>query len=211
MLLDCSAVAKNKYIRHLQDADEVSHMGSRAAGASTLASSRSRASSLTHNEDNSDMANDDVDAMGAQYDLRGASLLVPGTSDHIRSGQYVTIELSEVDLSALAAKMTADNALLCAFSLLQHENKLSVLHFSVQRCGDYDGPIRAKDELIFQVLMIANVTPAPMLIISNRQTAFREFRAKPIYSESNLNCDKHKMERFLKVSYIYSTACSLSN
>jgi hypothetical protein len=28
---------------------------------------------------------------------------------------------------------------------------------------------------------------------------FRSFFAKPVYSESNLNCDKHKFERFLLV------------
>jgi hypothetical protein len=45
-------------------------------------------------------------------------------------------------------------------------------------------------------------------LVSLRQTAFREFRGKPIYSEANLNCDKHKMERFFKVP-TYLPTCSL--
>lgn len=63
----------------------------------------------------------------------------------------MTIELSGVDTQALRAKMSQQPCMVSAFSLLQHENKLSVLHFSLQRCGEYDGPIRCKDELIFQV------------------------------------------------------------
>eukprot|EP01041_Mallomonas_annulata_P001443 gene1443-2777_t len=105
------------------------------------------------------------------------------------------------------------------YSLLPYENKLSVLHFNITRfqpspmsssstssstaitpmnmdtdidiennnnittSGNNNGMceediIQGKDELIFQV-------------------GFRTFSARPVFSEANLNCDKHKMERFL--------------
>jgi hypothetical protein len=145
-----SAMAKNRYVRNLQDSDTMeSHQVRKASGASTAA--RSRASSLSAqavgDEGVAEMAGEDE---GAERDPP-SSLLVPGTDDHIKSEQYVTMELSGVDLGALALKSERGGAVLCAFSLLPHENKLSVLHFTLQRCGEYTGPIKSKDELVFQV------------------------------------------------------------
>lgn len=97
------------------------------------------------------------------------------------------------------------------FGLLKHEYRLSVLHSSIQRCGDATtsgqnstgeamltmkidsnggnnntdedeaGTIKSKEPLMFQV-------------------GFRRFIAKPVFSEANLNCDKHKFERYLQVN-----------
>ena len=74
--------------------------------------------------------------------------------------------------------------------MLTHENKVSVVHYSIQRTANYDGIIKSKDSLVFM-------------------SGFRTFRANPIFSESNLNCDKHKFERFLhpdrfSVATVYS-------
>lgn len=121
------------------------HQVRKASGASTA--TRSRTSSLSAQEGVVEMAGEDEETSPSYC----STLLVPGTDDHIRSEQYITVELSEVDLGALSVKSGKEGAVLCAFSLLPHENKLSVLHFSVQRCGSYDGLIKSKDELIFQV------------------------------------------------------------
>ena len=42
------------------------------------------------------------------------------------------------------------------------------------------------------------------------QMGFRMFSARPIFSEANLNCEKHKMERFFLVSScVVHRACFL--
>jgi pre-rRNA-processing protein TSR1 len=106
-----------------------------------------------------------------------SSFFVPGTDDgYVSTGQFMYIIIK--DLSANIIEILARDGFLTFFSLLTHENKLSVLHFSLQRTSNYEEPIKSKEDMIFQ-------------------TGFRSFKAKPIYSESNLNCDKHKLERFL--------------
>lgn len=84
--------------------------------------------------------------------------------------------LSEVPV--VVEQLLAEGRALSLLSLLRHENKASVLHFTIQRTQNYTEPIKSKDRVIMQV-------------------GFRRFPAKPIYSEANLNCDKHKMERYL--------------
>jgi len=123
---------------------------------------------------------------------------VPGSPSSIQSGQYVEIVIMGDAADAGWYERTRaemDQQSVCAaFSVLPHENKLSVLHFNVTRCDDpsdmsadamaMEGGkstqrvIRSKDELIFHA-------------------GFRTFKARPVFSESNLNCDKHKFERFL--------------
>ena len=94
---------------------------------------------------------------------------------YIAGDSYVEVTLGGVpigrDLGALSCAV--------AVGLLEHENKMSVLHFTIKRTCNYSDLIKSKEPLIFQ-------------------TGFRSFEAKPIFSESNLNCDKHKMERFLR-------------
>ena len=80
------------------------------------------------------------------------------------------------DVPSAVERVAADG--LSLFGLLRHENKASVLHFTIQRTANYTEPIKSKDRMIMQV-------------------GFRRFPARPIYSEANLNCDKHKMERYL--------------
>ncbi len=83
----------------------------------------------------------------------------------------LTLGQTERNFSALACVV--------AVGLLEHENKMSVMHFTVKRTGNYADLIKSKEPLVFQM-------------------GFRSFEAKPIFSESNLNCDKHRMERFLR-------------
>ena len=158
--------------------------------------------------------------------------LVPGTEDVVSSGQYIVMDIdfyqqqhggqaggSDVAVTTattIAACVTSklqQSGFLGIFSLLSHENKLSVVHCQVQRLNDEQGSshmdttsggndddddddddaakgqgigvggdgggmvIKSKEELVFQV-------------------GFRTFKARPVFSEANLNSDKHKFERF---------------
>ncbi|KAM1398258.1 hypothetical protein ACFX2I_015726 [Malus domestica] len=95
------------------------------------------------------------------------------------ASSYARLYISEVPTS-VASKlcMRAKTIPVIACGLLQHESKMSVLHFSIKKHDTYSAPIKSKDELIFHV-------------------GFRQFIARPIYSTDNMNSDKHKMERFL--------------
>lgn len=101
----------------------------------------------------------------------------------VPSGAYVTVTLEEVaakDYDALGPK-----ALLTAVTLLPHENKVSVLHMGLAQgtnCNvSQDVPVKSKDLLIFRC-------------------GWRTWTGRPIFSQNNLNCDKHKFERFLPQS-----------
>lgn len=113
-------------------------------------------------------------------------------------------------------RMQAGRSFAC-FGLLPHENKLSVLNFNIQRVGRYEEPIKGKEELVFVVSERAARTSRSWTFdaiscsdfgkfaLSLRlfwncvwQAGHRTFSTKPIYSEPNLNSDKHKMERFLQ-------------
>ena len=99
-----------------------------------------------------------------------------GAEEFVFPGQYVHLVvdgLSEAQTQQLAQMKSA-----AVFALHQHENRLSVLHFNLRRCGGFQEPIKAKEPLVFQA-------------------GFRSFTCNPIFSEANLNCDKHKLERFL--------------
>ncbi|KAL2472643.1 P-loop containing nucleoside triphosphate hydrolase superfamily protein [Forsythia ovata] len=100
-------------------------------------------------------------------------------SDCIPVGSYTRIHIKEVP-TGVASKlcMLAKIMPVISSGLLQHESKISVLHFSIRKHDTYDAPIKAKEELLFHV-------------------GFRQFLSRPIFSSDNINSDKHKMERFL--------------
>lgn len=64
-------------------------------------------------------------------------------------GRYVHIVMSGVSHRVVEHLRAA--GFLTWFSLLPHENKLSVLNFNVQRVAEYAEPIKSKEELIFMV------------------------------------------------------------
>ena len=171
-----SAVNHLKAIRHLQDSQKLE---SRATSVAASKASRSRASSFaTTGDDCVDMDGmEEMGSVGGATGSIGTPATIRGAEEFIPTGQYVSIVLSNVSPAVVEAYQT--QGFVALFSLLPHENKLSVLHFSVERCDGYDEPIKSKEELTFQV-------------------GFRTFTGRPIYSEINLNCDKHKMERFFK-------------
>ncbi|PPS00750.1 hypothetical protein GOBAR_AA19924 [Gossypium barbadense] len=102
-----------------------------------------------------------------------------GRDDCAPVGSFARFYIKEVPFhvaSKLCAASRTAPIVLCG--LLQHESKMSVLHFSIKKHDSYDAPIKSKEELIFHV-------------------GFRQFVARPIFSTDNINSDKHKMERFL--------------
>ncbi|XP_037665162.1 pre-rRNA-processing protein TSR1 homolog isoform X1 [Choloepus didactylus] len=90
-------------------------------------------------------------------------------------GWYVTIHVSEVPVSVV--EYFRQGAPLIAFSLLPHEQKMSVLNMVVNRHPGNTEPVKAKEELIFHC-------------------GFRRFRASPLFSQHTA-ADKHKFQRFL--------------
>ncbi|XP_004706929.1 pre-rRNA-processing protein TSR1 homolog isoform X2 [Echinops telfairi] len=90
-------------------------------------------------------------------------------------GWYVTLHVSEVPLPVV--EYFRQGAPLIAFSLLPHEQKMSVLNMVVSRHPGHKEPVKAKEELIFHC-------------------GFRRFRASPLFSQHTA-ADKHKFQRFL--------------
>ncbi|KAJ6594409.1 ribosome biogenesis protein tsr1 [Mycena capillaripes] len=96
----------------------------------------------------------------------------------VEPGTRVAVFLRGVPQEAASA------APVVLFALLQHEHKVSVLNFTVQRNTEYDGSVRSKDPLILCV--------GP-----------RRLRVNPVYSQHTRGGGKgannvHKFERFLR-------------
>ncbi|KAM0915889.1 hypothetical protein ACQ4PT_010544 [Festuca glaucescens] len=101
------------------------------------------------------------------------------SKDCARIGSYVMLHVKNVPTD-VASKLCdpSRRSPVVVSGLLQHESKISVLHFSIKKHDSYEAPIRSKETLIFNV-------------------GFRQFTARPLFSSDNINCNKHKMERFL--------------
>ncbi|KAH9058794.1 ribosome biogenesis protein tsr1 [Lactarius vividus] len=102
-------------------------------------------------------------------------------ADTISAGTRVTVHLKDVPRDA-AERMLGRP--LVAFSLLQHEHKKSVVHFTIQRNTEYEDSVRSKDPLILCV--------GP-----------RRLRVRPIYSQyaqagSRGVNNVHKFTRYLR-------------
>ncbi|XP_057956739.1 uncharacterized protein LOC131150170 isoform X2 [Malania oleifera] len=99
--------------------------------------------------------------------------------DCIPPSTYARLHITDISVG-VASKLCilAKTVPVITCGLLQHESKMSVLHFSVKKHDTYSSPIKAKEELLFHV-------------------GFRQFVSRPIFSSDNINSDKHKMERFL--------------
>jgi pre-rRNA-processing protein TSR1 len=95
-------------------------------------------------------------------------------------GSYVTLTIA--DVSPDAFKLLSETALVAAVSLLPHEGKVSVMHMGLSQsssCNQAEGvAVKSKDVLTFRC-------------------GWRTWKGRPVFSEHNLNCDKHKYERFL--------------
>ncbi|XP_004594101.2 pre-rRNA-processing protein TSR1 homolog [Ochotona princeps] len=95
--------------------------------------------------------------------------------DGAEVGWYVTVHVADVPVSVVES--FRQGAPMVAFSLLPHEQKMSVLNMVVRRTSGDTEPVKAKEELIFHC-------------------GFRRFRASPLFSQHTA-ADKHKFQRFL--------------
>jgi len=112
----------------------------------------------------------------------------------ISVGAYVRLHIKGVPLDVatqLFSKHKKNPVVACG--LLQHETKMSVLHFSVKKHDSYTEPIKSKESLVFHV-------------------GFRQFTSRPVFSSDDINMDKHKLERFLhpgrfSVASVFAPVC----
>ncbi|KIY70613.1 ribosome biogenesis protein tsr1 [Cylindrobasidium torrendii FP15055 ss-10] len=96
----------------------------------------------------------------------------------VQPGTRVTIYLKDVPKSAVPSGPFA------IFSVLQHEHKMTVLNFTLQRNTEFDGSIRSKDPLIMCI-------------------GARRLKVQPIYSQHTRGGgtgpnNVHKFERYLR-------------
>jgi pre-rRNA-processing protein TSR1 len=94
----------------------------------------------------------------------------------VSTGHYITIVVKNVSRLDLASQNSIYPLLLSGLFL--HENKMSVVHFKVKKAKSCETVVKSKDPMELHV-------------------GFRRLACKPIFSEDNFNCDKHKYERFL--------------
>ncbi|CAM9156492.1 unnamed protein product [Ectocarpus sp. 4 AP-2014] len=126
----------------------------------------------------------DVDAAADQdlTDPCGVLAADQERGSYVQSGQYVEVVIDSVPLDVLEKRkelLGGRDWPLVLFSLLRHEHRLSALHFNINRDARFVEPIPSKEPLVFQC-------------------GFRRWEARPVFSQINLNCDKHKYERFLR-------------
>jgi pre-rRNA-processing protein TSR1 len=120
----------------------------------------------------------------SQQQKGNAGAAVICTSDGrqlIATGVYIDLDvrLSREQLSLARSRLANSGLLISVFGLLSFENKLSVLHFNVQRDPRVEEAVKSKSRL-------------------HIVCGFRRWVARPLFSQISLNCDKHKFERFLQ-------------
>uniref|UniRef100_A0A7S3QBI0 Bms1-type G domain-containing protein n=1 Tax=Chaetoceros debilis TaxID=122233 RepID=A0A7S3QBI0_9STRA len=112
----------------------------------------------------------------------------------VASGTYATIVIEGVSSSAFAR--ISPTSLLTAVCLLPHENKMSILHMGLcqnTQCDEpsgTDAPVKSKDALTFRC-------------------GWRTWQSRPVFSQNNLNSDKHKFERFMPTGGTFFAASVL--
>jgi pre-rRNA-processing protein TSR1 len=108
------------------------------------------------------------------------------------AGQYVTLVLDKVSAVAAAtlkSRHFEPGCIPCPLivsGLFAHENQLSVMHLQLNRCEEYEDPVRSKDPMVVHV-------------------GFRRFVSRPIFSDHNANSDKSKLQRFMLGGFSVAT------
>ena len=124
--------------------------------------------------DDDDMLDDDDDD-NKLNDLKPAEILAAA----VMPGRFVRLVLSNVSADALA-KHPPHSPLILS-SLMAHENRVTVMNFLVQKStATCEDTIKSKD---------------PLDILCGFR---RIVDTRPVFSQHNINSDKHKFERFLQ-------------
>jgi len=103
------------------------------------------------------------------------SALATVHANGVEVGTYVTLVVAGVPRAFAESDMSI-MPMICA-GLFKHENKMSLVHFKIQRSAYFDTPLKSKEPLQFHV-------------------GFRRYIAKPVFSQHINGADKHKMERY---------------
>jgi len=93
----------------------------------------------------------------------------------VKPGVYVRIHLVKGPKELVEAITKKPHV---AVGLYRYENKISVLHFNVEKYKTYQDTVKSKEEVFFHF-------------------GWRKFSTNPIYSLSSPNCDKQKFEKYL--------------
>lgn len=107
---------------------------------------------------------------------RAKNRVMASNSLEIDPGQYITIHVANV--SKELWETYDPSSPFVVGGLLMYENKTSVVHFTIMKHASYTKPVKSKELLEFHV-------------------GLRKYTANPIFSDANVNRDKHKYERFL--------------
>jgi len=92
------------------------------------------------------------------------------------NGRYV-IYLKDVPVE-MAQKMCNQHRPVNLWPLFEYERKVSVLHFLVKRYPEYENPVKAKEELTFNI-------------------GFRRFNARPLYTAHTMKGTRSITQRYL--------------
>ncbi|RKP08921.1 hypothetical protein THASP1DRAFT_23173 [Thamnocephalis sphaerospora] len=116
----------------------------------------------------------------ADYKRTRGRVIADAHVDGVQTGMRITLQLAAVPRAAAASYDPTRPFIV--YGLLQHENKMSVVNFTVTRDSEYTEPVRSKDTLVLHC-------------------GFRRFRVQPLYSQNTPrgkgSNNVHKFERFL--------------
>jgi len=175
-------LAQKRILEEEQEVEKVQNKAILAEKATSTCASRSRASSLTVDSmevGESDTASQHSGAFTSTSFGMSSCISIEGFKNRVGMGAYTCLHLQNVPSNSPCVQMQHEQqAPTVLFSLLKMENKLSVLHFLIQKHATCDQPIPSKEELIFK-------------------TGFQSFCGRAIFSQNSANSDKHKYERFL--------------
>jgi pre-rRNA-processing protein TSR1 len=87
--------------------------------------------------------------------------------------------------------------MMVAVGLLPHENKVSVLHMGLSQTPKCDAALDLDSE------------PVKCKDVLTVRCGWRTWQCRPVFSQHNLNSDKHKLERFLPTGGAYFCASVL--
>lgn len=99
-------------------------------------------------------------------------------SSGVEVGSFIRVSIKNPSQELVKCYSEQQNKPLVIYSLLPHENKMSVVNVVLQRHASLDEPIRSKERLIFHL-------------------GCRRFAVRPIFS-AHTNGDKFKYEKFLR-------------
>mmetsp|Transcript_30249 Transcript_30249/g.46331 ORF Transcript_30249/g.46331 Transcript_30249/m.46331 type:complete len:262 (-) Transcript_30249:62-847(-) len=121
-----------------------------------------------------------------------------------------TMPYASMPLNQLLVEVTNNNnnskhSLLSAVSLLEHEHKVSVLHMGVR--STITDKAKENDAATTATAATTTTTIKGKDVLTFR-CGWRTWQGKPVFSQHNLNCDKHKMERYMPTNNTSSYFCA---